>query len=84
MGPWIGGVTGVHQFVRIGAYSMVGREFTAVARCAPLSPGQRGPATVHGLNTVGLRRAGFSPEMRRELKIAYCTLSFQLEREPGP
>jgi UDP-N-acetylglucosamine acyltransferase len=32
------------------------------------------PATVHGLNVVGLRRAGFSPELRRELKAVYRLL----------
>jgi UDP-N-acetylglucosamine acyltransferase len=32
------------------------------------------PATVHGLNVVGLRRAGFSPVLRRELKTIYRML----------
>jgi len=32
------------------------------------------PAIVHGLNVVGLRRAGFTPDLRRELKAVYRTL----------
>jgi UDP-N-acetylglucosamine acyltransferase len=32
------------------------------------------PATVRGLNVVGLRRAEFSLETRRELKAVYRTL----------
>jgi UDP-N-acetylglucosamine acyltransferase len=73
-GAVIGGVTGVHQFVRIGAYSMVGGSSRLLQDVPPFLLAAGSPATVHGLNTVGLRRAGFSPEMRRELKIAYRTL----------
>ena len=73
-GAVIGGVTGVHQFVRIGAYSMVGGSSRLMKDVPPFLLAAGSPATVHGLNTVGLRRAGFSPETRRELKIAYRTL----------
>jgi UDP-N-acetylglucosamine acyltransferase len=73
-GAVIGGVTGVHQFVRIGAYSMVGGSSRLMQDVPPFLLAAGNPATVHGLNTVGLRRAGFSAEARRELKIAYRTL----------
>jgi len=73
-GAVIGGVTGVHQFVRIGAYSMVGGSSRLLQDVPPFLLVAGNPATVHGLNTVGLRRAGFSSEARRELKIAYRIL----------
>jgi UDP-N-acetylglucosamine acyltransferase len=73
-GAVIGGVTGVHQFVRIGAYSMVGGSSRLMQDVPPFLLVAGSPATVYGLNTVGLRRAGFSAEARRELKIAYRAL----------
>jgi UDP-N-acetylglucosamine acyltransferase len=73
-GAVIGGVTGVHQFVRIGAYSMVGGSSRLMQDAPPFLLVAGSPATVHGLNTVGLRRAGFSRETRHELKMAYRAL----------
>jgi UDP-N-acetylglucosamine acyltransferase len=73
-GAMIGGVTGVHQFVRIGAHSMVGGSSRLNQDVPPYMMAAGNPARVHGLNTVGLRRAGFSPELRHELKAAYRTL----------
>ena len=73
-GAVIGGVTGVHQYVRIGAYSMVGGSSRLMQDVPPFLLVAGSPATVYGLNTVGLRRAGFSAEARRELKIAYRAL----------
>jgi UDP-N-acetylglucosamine acyltransferase len=73
-GAMIGGVTGVHQFVRIGAYSMVGGSSRLVQDVPPYMIAAGNPATVHGLNVVGLRRAGFSPDLRRELKAVHRTL----------
>src|SRR5262249_57584394 len=37
-GAVIGGVTGVHQFVRIGTYSMVGGSSRLVKRATPFPP----------------------------------------------
>ena len=73
-GAVIGGVTGVHQFVRIGAYSMAGGSSRIMQDVPPFLLAAGSPATVHGLNTVGLRRAGFSSDTRRELKTAYRAL----------
>lgn len=73
-GAMIGGVTGVHQFVHIGAHSMVGGSSRLIQDVPPYMTAAGNPATVHGLNVVGLRRAGFCPEQRRELKAVYRTL----------
>ncbi len=70
----VGGVTGIHQFVRIGAYSMVGGSSRLSQDVPPYMIVAGSPATVRGLNAVGLRRNGFSPDLRRELKTAYRIL----------
>jgi UDP-N-acetylglucosamine acyltransferase len=70
----IGGVTAVHQFVHIGMYSMVGGSTRLSQDVPPYMLVAGNPATVHGLNNVGLRRAGFSPQLRRDLKTVYRTL----------
>jgi UDP-N-acetylglucosamine acyltransferase len=73
-GAVLGGVIGVHQFVHIGAYSMVGGSSRLSQDVPPFMIAAGNPATVHGLNVVGLRRAGFSSDLRRELKAVYRTL----------
>jgi UDP-N-acetylglucosamine acyltransferase len=73
-GAVLGGGVGAHQFVRIGAYSMVGGSSGLSQDVPPFMIAAGNPATVRGLNVVGLRRAEFSPENRRELKAVYRTL----------
>ncbi len=70
----VGGSTGIHQFVRVGAYSMVGGSSRLSQDVPPYMTVAGSPARVHGLNMVGLRRNGFSPDLRRELKAAYRIL----------
>ena len=68
----IGGMVGVHQDVRIGAYAFVGGMTPSLVRDVPpyfLAEGN--PAEVHGLNSVGLRRRNFTAETIAELKNAY-------------
>lgn len=70
----IGGQTGVHQFVRIGQHAMVGG-ITRLTRDVPPYILVEGiPAQPYGLNTVGLRRAEFTPEIVSELKHLYRIL----------
>ena len=65
---------GCHQFVRIGRYAMVGGKSKIVQDVLPFFTTDGNPARVRALNTVGLRRAGFSSEERKALKNAYRTL----------
>ena len=71
----IGGLSGIHQFVRIGAYSMVGG---CCALGQDLPPFMRAAggyrARMFGLNSIGLRRHGFSSERISALKHAYEVL----------
>ncbi len=61
---------GVHQFVRLGRYSMVGAKAKIVQDVLPFLISDGNPCRVRGLNTVGLRRAGFTAETRMNLKRA--------------
>jgi UDP-N-acetylglucosamine acyltransferase len=74
----ISGLVPVHQFVRIGRHCMIGGGFRVVKDVPPyiLATGQ--PLRYSGLNAVGLRRRGFSSEVRAALKQAYQIL-FQSE-----
>lgn len=65
---------GAHQFVRMGRYAMVGGKSKIVQDVLPFFTTDGNPARVRGLNSVGLRRAGFSSEARRALKKAYQLL----------
>ncbi len=70
----IGGLVAIHQFTRIGAYAMVGG-FSGVGQDIPpymIASGAR--AKLFGLNTVGLKRHGFSDNTINELKKAYKIL----------
>ncbi|QJE99341.1 acyl-ACP--UDP-N-acetylglucosamine O-acyltransferase [Luteolibacter luteus] len=70
---FLGGAVGVHQFVRIGDLAMV-QGLTAVSQDMPPYCMAYGINTVAGLNSVGLKRAGFSIEERTAIKRAYQLL----------
>ena len=61
----------VHQHVRIGAYSYVGGGFRVVQDVPPYVLVAGEPLAPHGLNVVGLRRAGFDAEGLRRLRAIY-------------
>ncbi len=65
---------GAHQFTRFGRFAMVGGKSKIVQDVLPFFTTDGNPPRVRGLNTVGLRRAGFSTESRRQLKRAYQLL----------
>jgi UDP-N-acetylglucosamine acyltransferase len=68
----VGGMVGIHQFTRIGTYAFIGG-ISRVAKDVP--PYMLGEGAVdfnlHGPNTIGLRRKGFSNETIRALKDAF-------------
>ena len=70
----IGGQAGVHQFTRIGRYAMVGGASKITKDVPPFFLIEGNPAEPYGLNSVGLRRAGFSVEERNEIKKFYKIL----------
>jgi UDP-N-acetylglucosamine acyltransferase len=70
----VGGLTGFHQFVRVGSYAMVGGMAKIIKDVPPYSMADGIPARVRGLNTIGLRRNGFSQEERTQIKNIYKLL----------
>ncbi len=67
----IGALTGLHQFVRVGAHSMVGACSAVSQDVPPFTNATGNRATLHGLNLVGLSRRGFTKETVSALKEAY-------------
>jgi UDP-N-acetylglucosamine acyltransferase len=65
---------GAHQFVRMGRYAMIGGKSKIVQDVLPFFITDGNPPRVRGLNSVGLRRGGFSEDERRALKDAYRLL----------
>ena len=61
----------VHQFCRIGGYTMVGGGTGAPQSVLPYTLCARHPATYCGLNIVGLRRRGFDREVINTIHEAY-------------
>ena len=70
----IGGMAGVHQFVKIGRNAMVGGMSKLVQDVVPYTLVDGHPAKVVGLNNVGISRAGIPLESRRLIKQAYKIL----------
>ena len=70
----VSGLTPIHQFVRIGTYAFVGGGSRVNQDVPPFTKAVGNPVHLYGLNSVGLQRAGFSPEIKLALKRAYRLL----------
>nr|WP_297353352.1 acyl-ACP--UDP-N-acetylglucosamine O-acyltransferase [uncultured Caldimonas sp.] len=70
LGDWvfIGGLTGIHQFVKVGAHAMAGFGSHVSQDIPPFMTAAGNPLAVRGLNVEGLRRRGFSNERIAHLK----------------
>jgi UDP-N-acetylglucosamine acyltransferase len=73
VGHWaiLGGMSGVHQFVRIGAHAMCGAGSTLLQDLPPFVTCSGNPADAHGINVEGLKRRGFAGETISALRRAY-------------
>ena len=65
------GLSGAHQFVRIGRNAFIGGCSRVSKDIPPFLKAVGNPIKLYGLNSVGLQRNGFSDEVVRELKRAY-------------
>lgn len=70
----LGGLAGIHQFVRVGHHSMVGGLSGVENDVIPYGSVMGNRAYLSGLNTVGLKRRGFSREDIHTLRAAYRLL----------
>lgn len=67
----IGGLSGVHQFSRVGRHAMVGGMSRVTHDVLPYTLGGGIPYRLGGINLIGLRRHGFSFATRKELARAF-------------
>jgi UDP-N-acetylglucosamine acyltransferase len=67
----IGGMTGVHQFTRIGAHCIIGGASAVNKDIPPYVTASGNFTKLYGLNLIGLKRRGFSEEAIEALKKAY-------------
>ena len=70
VGDWaiIGGLTGVHQFCKIGAHAITGFQSHVSQDVPPFMMASGNPLAVRGSNLEGLRRRGFSRERIDQVK----------------
>ena len=70
----IGGLSAVHQFVRIGKQAMIGGMSGVESDVIPYGSVMGNRARLSGLNIIGLKRRGFSRESIHNLRNAYRLL----------
>lgn len=70
----IGGMSAVHQFVKIGSHVMISGGSLVRKDVPPYSKAAREPLSYEGVNSVGLRRRGFSAEKIAEIQEIYRNL----------
>ena len=89
VGDWatIGGLTGVHQFVKIGAHAMIGFQGHVAQDVPPYMTADGHPLTVRAVNLTGLKRRGFDEQrlavVRRLHRLLYresLTLNAAIDR----
>lgn len=77
VGDWatIGGLSGVHQFVKIGAHAMIGFQAHVAQDVPPFITADGHPLAARAVNLTGLKRRDFSAErqaaIRRMFKLLY-------------
>jgi UDP-N-acetylglucosamine acyltransferase len=70
----LGGLTAVHQFVKIGSHAFVGGGSLVRKDVPPFVKAAREPLSYAGINSVGLRRRGFSGEQIHHIQDIYRIL----------
>lgn len=71
---FLSGLTVLHQFVRVGRLAMLSGLSAASKDVPPFMVCAGRPGVIHGLNVVGMRRAGIGPQAREDIKRAYKLL----------
>lgn len=67
----IGGLAAIHQFVKIGAHSMISGGGMARKDIPPYTKAAREPLSYVGVNSIGLRRRGFTTEQINHIQDIY-------------
>ncbi len=67
----LGGLTAVHQFTRVGAHAFLAGGAIVTRDVPPYVMVAGNPAEPHAINSIGLKRRGFSEERVRAIREAY-------------
>ncbi|HPK05767.1 MAG TPA: acyl-ACP--UDP-N-acetylglucosamine O-acyltransferase [Bacteroidales bacterium] len=67
----LGGLSAVHQFVHIGSHVMIAGGSLVRKDVPPFTKAAREPLSYAGVNSIGLRRRGFSNEQINEIQNIY-------------
>ncbi len=67
----IGGMVGIHQFVRVGAHTMIAGGCIARKDVPPYTNSGREPLSYAGINSMGLRRRGFKSDVISHIQEIY-------------
>ncbi len=70
----LGGLTAVHQFVKIGTHAFIGGGSLVRKDIPPYVKAAREPLAYAGVNSIGLRRAGFTSETINHIQDIYRIL----------
>jgi UDP-N-acetylglucosamine acyltransferase len=70
----VGGLSAVHQFISIGDHAMISGGSLLRKDVPPFSKAAKEPLSYVGINSVGLRRRGFSTEKIRQIQDIYRIL----------
>ncbi len=67
----LGGLSAVHQFVNIGAHVMISGGSLVRKDVPPFTKAARDPLSFVGINSIGLRRRGFTSEKINQIQDIY-------------
>jgi UDP-N-acetylglucosamine acyltransferase len=67
----VGGISAIHQFTKVGAYCILGGGSMVGMDVLPYAKAQGNRAKIFGINTIGLKRNGFSNEVIAAISKAY-------------
>ena len=70
----IGGLSAIHQFVQIGSHVMISGGSLVRKDVPPFVKAAHEPLAYVGINSVGLRRRGFTPETINQIQDIYRTV----------
>jgi len=70
----IGGMVPIHQFCHIGSHSIIAGGSGVGKDVPPYTKAARSPLSYVGVNSIGLRRRGFSPEVINQIQDIYRIL----------
>lgn len=70
----VGAYSGVHQFCRVARHAFIGGYSVVTQDALPWVTTVGNRAETHGINVIGMKRAGYPPDVIRAVKYCYRTL----------